>query len=57
MLTAKQNMIECIKADGKPERFVNQYEAIQLLFHPFLFHNPGPQRGQNGISARQCMTR
>ena len=41
MLTAKQNMIECMKGSkGNPDRFVNQYEAIQLLFHPFLLANP-----------------
>ena len=34
MLTAKQNMQEVIRG-GNPERFVNQYEAVQLLFHPF----------------------
>ena len=39
MLTAKQNMIEVIKG-GKPDRFVNQYEAIQLLFHPFMMRSP-----------------
>jgi len=35
MLTAKQNMQEVIRG-GKPERFVNQFEAVQILFHPFL---------------------
>ena len=35
MLTAKQNMQETIRG-GNPERFVNQYEAISLLFHPYL---------------------
>lgn len=35
MLNAKENMIEVMKGpDGHPDRFVNQYEAIQLLFHP-----------------------
>ncbi len=50
MLTAKQNMIECMKPDGKPERFVNQYEAIQLLFHPFMMSSPAPQRGQLNVT-------
>lgn len=36
MLTPKQNMLEVIKG-GNPDRFVNQYEAVQLLFHPFMF--------------------
>ena len=44
MLTAKQNMIECMKPGGKPDRYVNQYEAIKLLFHPFLFTSPAPQK-------------
>lgn len=39
MLTPKQNMLEVIKG-GNPDRFVNQYEAVQLLFHPFMFTNP-----------------
>lgn len=34
-------MIECMKSSkGNPDRFVNRYEAIQLLFHPFLLANP-----------------
>ena len=50
MLTAKQNMIECMKGSkGNPDRFVNQYEAIQLLFHPFLFANPLLQEGMENV--------
>ena len=49
MLTAKQNMIECMKAGGHPDRYVNQYEAIKLLFHPFMFTSPSPQKGQTNI--------
>ncbi|MCL1849419.1 MAG: uroporphyrinogen decarboxylase [Clostridiales bacterium] len=46
MLNAKQNMQEVIRG-GNPERFVNQYEAIRLLFHPFLmFSNALLQKGQ-----------
>ena len=45
MLTPKQNMLEVIKG-GNPDRFVNQYEAVQLLFHPFMFANPLLQPGQ-----------
>ena len=49
MLTAKQNMQETIRG-GKPERFVNQYEAVHLLFHPFLlFSNPLLGKGQPDI--------
>lgn len=31
MLTAKENLREVIRG-GNPDRFVNQYEAVQLLF-------------------------
>ena len=44
MLTAKQNMHECV-FNGKPDRYVNQYEAISLLFHPYMFMYPGAQLG------------
>ncbi len=37
VLTAKQNMQEVMRG-GNPERFVNQYEAVQLLFHPYMLH-------------------
>ena len=46
MLTPKQNMLEVIKG-GNPDRFVNQYEAVQLLFHPFMFTNPLLQPGDD----------
>lgn len=49
MLTAKQNMIECMKAGGNPDRFVNQYEAIRLLPHPFMLTSPQPQKGQLNV--------
>ncbi len=45
MLTAKENMRETIRG-GKPDRLVNQYEAIQLLFHPALmFGGPRLEKG------------
>lgn len=40
MLTAKENMLEVIRG-GNPERFVNQYEAVQLMFHPYLMEPGG----------------
>lgn len=52
MLTPKQNMLEVIKG-GNPDRFVNQYEAVQLLFHPFMFANPLLQPGPGKCS--ECM--
>ena len=46
MLTAKENMRQVILG-GNPDRFVNQYEAISLLFHPFMmFASPLLQKGQ-----------
>ena len=48
MLTAKENMRECIKG-GKPDRFVNQYEAIQFFFAPHSWHSPNPQKGQENV--------
>lgn len=49
MLTAKQNMQEAIRG-GKPERFVNQYEAIKLMFHPYTMHsNSLLQKGQLNV--------
>ena len=35
MLTAKENMREAIRG-GNPDRFVNQYEGISLLMHPYM---------------------
>jgi len=49
MLTAKQNMQEAIRG-GSPERFVNQYEAVMLMFHPYIIHsNALLQKGQTDI--------
>ena len=45
MLTAKENMRRAINNTG-PDRYVNQYEAMKLLFHPFMFHNPMAQKGE-----------
>ena len=44
MLTAKENMRQAI-LNGKPDRVVNQYEAISLLFHPFMFSSPMVKKG------------
>ena len=48
MLTAKENMRECIKG-GKPDRIVNNYEGITLLFHPFLLASPLLKKGDPPI--------
>lgn len=44
MLTKKQNLIETMKG-GNPDRFVNQYEAFYISFHPFNGINPNPVMG------------
>ena len=44
MLTAKENMREAVRG-GHPDRFVNQYEAVALLMHPFMLTQPMPQPG------------
>ena len=48
MLTAKQNLQETIRG-GKPNRFVNQYEALRLMFHPHSIHDNGPEKGELNI--------
>ena len=51
MLTARQNLIETIRG-GKPDRFVNQYEGIVLLDHPYTKRNNGcPKGGKDVINA------
>ena len=48
MLTAKENMRQVILG-GNPDRLVNQYEAIQLLFHPFMLSSPLLKRGDENV--------
>jgi len=48
MLTAKENMREVIRG-GEPDRYVNQYEAIALLFHPYQMIRPPLKRGQENV--------
>ena len=48
MLTAKENMRQVILG-GKPDRLVNQYEAIQLLSHPFTMTSPQPKKGGENV--------
>lgn len=48
MLTARENMYQAVLG-GKPERYVNQYEAIQLMFNPFNIHSPMPELGKDPI--------
>ena len=45
MLTAKENLLECIRG-GNPDRFVNQYEFIKLRMNPSGLHSKRPQKGE-----------
>ena len=44
MLTKRQNLMETIRG-GNPDRFVNQYEAYNLIHNPLGLHNPNPKYG------------
>lgn len=49
MLTKKQNLIETIRG-GKPDRFVNQYEAFAMMMGtPFSKDNPSPAYGDLNV--------
>ncbi len=52
MLTAKENMRQAITG-GTPDRFVNQYEAIRLLFYPWMLHSSPalPKGGPDVVNA------
>ena len=41
MLTAKENLRQTIIDGGQPDRFVNNYEAVYLMFHPPIVHSGG----------------
>ena len=45
MLSKKQNLLETIR-HGHPDRFVNQYEAFQMVYGtPYTASNPRPVQG------------
>lgn len=44
MLTKKQNLLETIHG-GNPDRFVNQYEAFQMVYTPIMMQSPMPEYG------------
>ncbi len=48
MLTIRENLKETIQG-GHPDRFVNQYEFLKILFDPFFASNPSPQYGEQNI--------
>ena len=45
MLTARENMERVVFGGGEPDRYVNQYEALKLMFSPHNFHNPMCTKG------------
>ncbi|MGI6658209.1 MAG: uroporphyrinogen decarboxylase family protein [Dethiobacteraceae bacterium] len=47
MLTKKQNLLETIRG-GKPDRFVNQFEAFAMVFGDPLMANAGPMPAPGG---------
>ena len=50
MLTKRDNLIETMKIGGKPDRFVNQYEAFGLVMgSPFGKRNPNPKYGELNV--------
>ena len=49
MLTKRQNMLETIRG-GKPDRFVNQYEALHIVMSdPYNMTDPYPEYGQHNV--------
>ena len=44
MLSAKENMRQCI-VNGKPDRYVNQFEALAFVMHPYDFASADLQKG------------
>ena len=53
MLTAKENMRAAVLG-GKPDRYVNQYEAISLLFHPAMMTGPRVVKGGPDVVLSRC---
>ena len=48
MLTIRQNLLETIHG-GKPDRFVNQYEFLNMVMNPLMLHNPSPKYGEENV--------
>ena len=56
MLTARENMLQTIRPGGKPDRFVKQYEAYDLIFEnpiadPFPMPGAGPVVDSWGVTS------
>ena len=49
MLTKRQNLLETIRG-GKPDRYVNQYEALAMVvMNPYMAHNPAAEYGKGPV--------
>ncbi len=44
-LTPRENFDECLKPDGHPERFVNQYDYMGFAFYPYTMDIAPPEKG------------
>lgn len=56
MLTARENMIAAITG-GKPDRFVNNFEALSMRIHPAMMHEPKQVKGGPDIVNSWGVTR
>ena len=56
MLTIRQNLLETIHG-GHPDRFVNQYEALQMLSTPMTLHDHNPKYGELDVVNAWGVTR
>ena len=48
-MNAKEILDATVFGGATPTRFSNNYEALQLMFHPLMINNPSPQPGQENI--------
>ena len=49
MLTKRQNLLETIRG-GKPDRYVNQYEALAMVVaNPYMANNPQAEYGKGPV--------
>ena len=56
MLTAKENMRQTL-IGGKPDRIVNQFEALQFAVHPFMMLDPEAKKGGPNVVNSWGVTR
>ncbi|HBN56091.1 MAG TPA: uroporphyrinogen decarboxylase [Lachnospiraceae bacterium] len=57
MLTKRENLMETIRG-GKPDRFVNQYEAFEIIMEdPYELHFPDPKPGELSVKTGWGVTK